>query len=62
MFESQALVAQLLAHLGAQVVDVLSLIFDLVGLLIQVIAKIVELLFGKSSCRSFLAIREVSCR
>ena len=61
MLKSQALVAQLLVHLGAQIVNVLSLVLNLVGLLVEVVAEVVELLLGQGSSGGVLAIGDVSC-
>ena len=47
MCKGSVLVVQLFVDLGAEVVDVLALVPDLIGLLVQVVPQVVELLLGK---------------
>lgn len=51
VLKDHVLVVQLFIDLGAQVVNVLALVLDLVGLLVQVVAQVVELLLGEGSGR-----------
>lgn len=55
VLEDHGLVRQLLVDFGREIVNVLALVLDLVGLLVEMVAQVVELFFGKRSCRLLIA-------
>jgi hypothetical protein len=56
VLEYHVLIVQLLVDLSTQIVDVFALILNLVGLLVQMVAKVVELLFCEGSSRLLASI------